>query len=605
MVDDTAMLSKPVAYGIMGVGFLIAAVLSIQLALGVVNFSDNPPVFAFSYLSTLVFLPTLMILAANRKGFVLAAMIWLHLSMGVMLLYFSQTYSPFTVAWAILILLATIHYRWKGFWLSGAGLAIIAVLYIVLFPHQITDEDGGVVGYSFLSALVVALTVFTSYMFVTVIMSAQKKNLELLNARRSEQYQINRLNTLLNSINDAVVTLNRYGRITSQNAAAQVFFDTNQSLIGREIDRLLALRDSSDQPVYTRQLIDATRSSLVRDDLSSKHGKEVRHLSLQLSRIRGTFDDSEEYGVVMIIRDITKQKSLEEEKDEFISVTSHELRTPVAIAEGSLSNLLLLDDRNAERSKLRAAAEDAHKQIIYLANMINDLSTLSRAERGVGDVIEEIDVNALMHDLFNRYTPEAETKKLLLNLDSETSLPKIETSRLYLEEILQNFITNAIKYTKEGSVTIGAKMEGDTHIRFFVKDTGIGMSQYDQEHIFQKFYRSEDYRTRETSGTGLGLYVVAKLAQKLNTKIDVQSRLDHGSTFSFALPLQTTNFDGSAPRDSDITTPSPSSTIQDSGKNESHDKKSAGTDEISQKSIEQKESQISKSDDETKESLKN
>jgi signal transduction histidine kinase len=169
--------------------------------------------------------------------------------------------------------------------------------------------------------------------------------------------------------------------------------------------------------------------------------------------------------------------------------------------------------------------------------MINDLSTLSRAERGVGDEIEEININRLLHDLFEKYTPQMQEKSLSLDLDVESNLPEIKTSRLYLEEILENFLTNALKYTKTGSVTIGARLNKETGLRLWVKDSGIGMSKSDLEHIFEKFYRSEDYRTREIGGTGLGLYVVSKLAAKLNTRIEVESRLNHGSTFAFTLTL--------------------------------------------------------------------
>ncbi len=548
MVDDTSRLSKPVAFGIIGIAFLIALVLTIQLVIGALPLDYYPHVIVFAYISNLIILPALVVSSLAKKSMKLYVILWAHFSMGVMLLYFSQTYSPFTVTWAILILLSSIYYRWIGFWLSSVALVILGALYVMLFPENLTNE-GGAVGYSFLSALVVALTIFTAYMFVMTIMTAQKKNTELLKAQQSEQLQVNRLNALLNSISDAVVTLNRYGRVTSQNAAAQAFFDTNQSLIGREIDNLFDLRGRSKDNVKIRDLIHSVKTTLIRDDITVGANDDARHLSLQLSKIHGTFNAIDESGVVLIIRDITKQKSLEEEKDAFISVTSHELRTPVTIAEGSLSNLLLLEEKNADRKKLRSAAEDAHKQVVYLARMINDLSTLSRAERGVGDVIEEIDVDALMHDLFKRYTPEAEAKSLKLDLDLHSPLPKIMTSRLYLEEILQNFITNSIKYTKEGSVTMGAQLEDTDSIVFSVKDTGIGMSKVDQEHIFEKFYRSEDYRTRETSGTGLGLYVVSKLAQKLNTKINVESRLDHGSQFSFALALKTLKFgSGSLPK---------------------------------------------------------
>ena len=102
---------------------------------------------------------------------------------------------------------------------------------------------------------------------------------------------------------------------------------------------------------------------------------------------------------------------------------------------------------------------------------------------------------------------------------------------------MQNLITNAIKYThKDGSVLIGTKLKKD-HIEFYVRDTGIGISKSDQSHIFQRFWRSEEYRARETSGTGLGLHIVQQLADKIGTEVKFESRLNHGSNFYFSLPV--------------------------------------------------------------------
>jgi signal transduction histidine kinase len=186
---------------------------------------------------------------------------------------------------------------------------------------------------------------------------------------------------------------------------------------------------------------------------------------------------------------------------------------------------------------LSANITTAHDQVLYLAKMVNDLSTLSRAERGVADSPETIDVKELLHTMHQRYEKEAEAQKLHLNIDLGAKLGTVHVSRLYLEELLQNFITNAIKYTHQGSVTIMATRRKDT-VRFTVSDTGIGMSRSDQNKVFNKFYRSEDYRIRETNGTGLGLYVATKLAHKLHTRIELKSRLNHGSSFSFELPVE-------------------------------------------------------------------
>ena len=235
------------------------------------------------------------------------------------------------------------------------------------------------------------------------------------------------------------------------------------------------------------------------------------------------------------MRDITKQKTLDEERDEFISVVSHELRTPVAILEGSLSNLRLLIQKKAPSKLLETTAETAYKQNTFLATMVNDLSALSKVERGINHQTEIIHPQELAESLFNKYHKSAAEKGLSLNLNLDNKLNSVKTSKLYLEELLQNFITNSLKYTREGSVEICFR-NSPKGVIFEIKDTGIGISSSDQKRIFEKFYRSEDWRTRETGGTGLGLYVSSKLAAKIGTKIQVESKLNHGSRFFFELP---------------------------------------------------------------------
>jgi signal transduction histidine kinase len=197
----------------------------------------------------------------------------------------------------------------------------------------------------------------------------------------------------------------------------------------------------------------------------------------------------------------------------------------------------MMGRKDIPKTTLAENVKNSHDQVLFLAKMVNDLSTLSRAERGVADATEEIDVAVMVHDLYNQYGPQAGAKGLHFNLDASPQLGTVVASRLYLKELLQNFITNAIKYTQEGSVTLHVKSTKDA-ITFSVSDTGIGIRKADLENIFKRFYRAEDFRTRETNGTGLGLYVSAKLAKKLGCKINVESRINHGSTFSFSLPRE-------------------------------------------------------------------
>ena len=351
-------------------------------------------------------------------------------------------------------------------------------------------------------------------------------------------FQHNRITAIINNLSDAVIATDDKGDIQLANAAALSLLDTNTAPIGEHVDTVIKLTTAENKRVKLSTLLSAATMAVARDDMSMKIGDESMRLDVVYAPIRGTdsLGEKAQKGHIIIMRDITRQKSLEEERDEFISVISHELRTPVTIAEGALSNLQLMSERgHATETQLKAGVTLAYEQILFLAGMINDLSTLSRAERGVMAEKTEVMIEPLVHGIYSQYEKEARKKGLKFNLDLDPQLGAVEVSELYLKELIQNFITNAIKYTKKGSVTLGVhKDKGD--LVFFVKDTGIGISKSDQKRIFEKFFRSEDYRTRETNGTGLGLYVARKLSRLIDTEITLDSRLNYGSTFSFSLP---------------------------------------------------------------------
>src|SRR5690606_36976847 len=124
---------------------------------------------------------------------------------------------------------------------------------------------------------------------------------------------------------------------------------------------------------------------------------------------------------------------------------------------------------------------------------------------------------------------------LSLHVDIDPQLELLHSSKLYVQEILQNFITNAIKYTEEGSVTIHARKTLNG-VECAISDTGIGISKGDQARVFDKFFRSEDYHTRQQNGTGLRLHVTRKLAQLAEAKISLESELGKGSTFTIFFP---------------------------------------------------------------------
>ena len=454
-----------------------------------------------------------------------------HVLSGAYIIFVSGFSMPFVTAWILLLVASYAYFTGQGLKISIAFFFLVGIVDILINasdPSLVINDT-----ISIMATLAVGLAV------VAIHKTQEIDNAELNRTKAQENLQRDRILTLVNNLADAILSTDKDGIIRVYNAASLNLLDTNNSLNGQPIESVLKLHDQDNKPVKLFHALKKTRSVVVRDDLAMTLEDETIRLEVTYSPIRSSFSRSKKSesqdGYIIILRDITKAKSLEEERDEFISVVSHELRTPITIAEGTISNVQVMMDRKGITPQLLASSiSTAHEQILFLAKMVNDLSTLSRAERGVADTPESINVRQLVDDLYKEYAPQAEKKALHFDLDLSARLGYVTASPLYLKELLQNFITNSLKYTKEGSITLSVKNKNNK-ITFEVKDTGIGISKSDQAKVFNKFYRSEDYRPRETGGTGLGLYVATKLAKKLRTKIIMTSRLNHGSTFGFSL----------------------------------------------------------------------
>ena len=347
-----------------------------------------------------------------------------------------------------------------------------------------------------------------------------------------------RLTSLINSMADGVIALDKQMNVVIYNGAALNVLDVNNSITGKALHEIVQPFDKNGQRVDIESLVKKSTTPQSHRDLLLHYsdGSKV-NLYLSIAPVHLGYGQGGQRGFVLLIRDITREKSLEEERDEFISVVSHELRTPIAVAEGNVSNALFLLQKTGDVSQVEHALKESHQQILFLASMVNDLATLSRAERGKLTVeIEPINVENLLEELLRSYLPGAKDKDLTIKIaKNKNALPTLHSSTLYVREILQNFITNAIKYTDKGTVTLAAE-PAEKGITFIVKDTGIGISKSDREKIFDKFFRSEDYRTRRNNGTGLGLYVTLKLSRLLHAEIDVESELNKGSTFKVTIP---------------------------------------------------------------------
>lgn len=363
------------------------------------------------------------------------------------------------------------------------------------------------------------------------------KHLPIVSSKLAE-LERERLISLINSMGDGVLAIDENFKVVVSNGAALNILDVNTTLNKKHINDVLYLVGKTNKRVNLEKKIAGIKTSLASRDWKLKYADgSMVYLYTSIAPVRLGYGQKGMKGFVILLRDITHEKSLEEERDEFISVASHELRTPLAIAEGNISNAEFLYHKSANIDPVVVEAlTQAHTQINFLSGLVNDLATLSRAERGKLTLdIESINAHDLITEVAATYKPQAEAKKLGIKTDIDSSLELLSSSKLYVREILQNFVTNAIKYTEKGHVTIGARKAAGG-IEFFVSDTGIGISKTDQQKVFEKFFRSEDYRTRVNSGTGLGLYVTQKLVSLVKGEVSLHSELNKGSTFTVFIP---------------------------------------------------------------------
>jgi two-component system phosphate regulon sensor histidine kinase PhoR len=348
-----------------------------------------------------------------------------------------------------------------------------------------------------------------------------------------------RLTSLINSMADAVLAVDRNASIVLYNAASLNLFDVNTISVGGPLHDLFRPIDKDNQPVDIDAIVRSATHPMTSRDLRLGYpdGSTINiYVSIAPVHLGYGKSTTEEGGYVILLRDITREKSLEEERDEFISVVSHELRTPITIAEGNISNARMIMEKTGDSEAINKALTEAHHQVVFLSSMINDLSMLSRAERGRLQIeVEPIDVHSMVTELVNAYTPQAQAKGLQFISELDAAVSTLHSSKLYVHEILQNVITNALKYTQQGSITLRTQAD-ERGVHFAVQDTGIGIGKADQERVFDKFFRSETPETRQANGTGLGLYVTMKLTRLIHAEIELESELGKGSTFTVFIP---------------------------------------------------------------------
>lgn len=233
-----------------------------------------------------------------------------------------------------------------------------------------------------------------------------------------------------------------------------------------------------------------------------------------------------------------QQKKITDEKDELIAIVSHEFRTPLTAIKGYMdlmrkSDIVAHDDNLSQYTKYIIA------NLAKLDSIVEKTINVSVIDAGVLSLFfQPVNIEKLVSDTIDStFHLKAEIKKLALEVQLPTvRLPLISADPQYLRLVVMNLVDDSIKYTDEGKVTVILLREGDWVV-LTVSDTGRGIAAKDIPHLFQKFYRADDYKTRTTEGTGLGLYLTKHIVDRHHGTISIQSTLGKGTTFTVRLPI--------------------------------------------------------------------
>lgn len=320
---------------------------------------------------------------------------------------------------------------------------------------------------------------------------------------------------IISTLSEGLVVLGRGGRILSFNKSAAT---------------LLEEKIEDDKP-FLAYLKSADSKELVLSALNGKDGETTFKVSSKILELSAY--SSRSGGAVVLMRDITEKCERERMRKEFTANVSHELKTPITTIMGFSE---LLENPEIEREKVTDFASEINKEALRLRDIVGDIIELSSLDEGYKGENEEINV---------RNTVETEIKKLEHKADDNgVSVENYVSSSLIIigipkvfSEVISNLLDNAIRYNKKGGWVKVESKEMDGKVEISVSDNGIGIPKESIERVFERFYRVDKSRSRESGGTGLGLSIVKNGMERMGGEVRVESTQGEGSVFTLTFPL--------------------------------------------------------------------
>lgn len=352
-------------------------------------------------------------------------------------------------------------------------------------------------------------------------------------SQESTESERRRLDSVLGYMTDGVLATDRRGRITIVNEMATDFLNLeNDQIVGKSILDILDLRGT----FTLRGLLENQEQVVL--DLSDDDQDLILHASFALIQRESGFIS----GLVCVLHDVTEQQKIDQDRKRFVSNVSHELRTPLTSMKSYIEALVegAWKDPEVAPNFLKVTQEETDRMM----RMINDLLNLSRMDLGTARLEREyVNLNELFNHILDRFdmilkNSDKPDKNYSIKRDFTRRDIWVEVDTDKIQQVLDNIMNNAIKYSPDGGIITCRLLETHNHVIMSITDQGLGIPKDSISHIFDRFYRVDKARSRAQGGTGLGLAISKEVIQLHGGRIWVESREGEGSTFYISLPYE-------------------------------------------------------------------
>jgi len=359
---------------------------------------------------------------------------------------------------------------------------------------------------------------------------------------------------ILASIGDAVMACDKEGLVVLFNRkAVEITGFSEKEIIGQRYNRLIKFVGEIDSKPVTDFIAEAMKTgqkTTMADNtlLIRKNGSKIP-VADSAEPIRYT--NGALIGCVVVFRDITQEKEIDKAKSEFISVASHQLKTPATIIS-LYTEMLLGDSGGALSVKQKEYINEVYSANMRIINIINTLLNISSIEMGIFSMDHTpIDIIAFLKNSIKELRASVNEKHIILQEEYHQSKHIVPIDKLLLTMVFSNLLSNSIKYTAPGGTVsvksvevkkgekVDHKIIKENSILISVSDSGFGIPTHSQGKIFTKFFRSENARSKHTDGTGLGLYIVKSILDHIGGDVWFWSKEKEGTVFYFTIPLKT------------------------------------------------------------------